>query len=319
MSFMGQKSEEGADESSGELESSQTPVEVEEKEEAETDRSVHSPEETSVEEDKEAVKFEEDNKHSEAVETTNTAISDPGKAESESKPVSTEPSESIFQSVESSDSPDSEEQKKSSEVILSEDSNSKEAILDAAEVDQVEDADPVPAESSDAVEIHETKDEQKIQTEEILEKGSPVKFEESSDSQADADGPNEPVLSSSHSIDVEETNSAAEVSLPSVLPSYEAQGTVSESIFHENDVNAKRVEVDQQSNDSETEAKGVQRSSSATTMSDSADSMYELEKLKMEMKMMESALQGAARQAQVRHIFHCFLWEACTLAHVRLT
>lgn len=204
-------------------------------------------------------------------------------------------------------------------MILSEDSNSKEAILDAAEVDQVEDADPVPAESSDAVEIHETKDEQKIQTEEILEKGSPVKFEESSDSQADADGPNEPVLSSSHSIDVEETNSAAEVSLPSVLPSYEAQGTVSESIFHENDVNAKRVEVDQQSNDSETEAKGVQRSSSATTMSDSADSMYELEKLKMEMKMMESALQGAARQAQVRHIFHCFLWEACTLAHVRLT
>lgn len=42
-----------------------------------------------------------------------------------------------------------------------------------------------------------------------------------------------------------------------------------------------------------------QRSSSATNASDSADVVLELEKAKKEMKMLENALQGAARQAQV--------------------
>ncbi|XWS16323.1 hypothetical protein CRYUN_Cryun34aG0075400 [Craigia yunnanensis] len=300
IAFMGHKSEEDAVESSGKLESSQTPPKFEEKEEAETDRSVHSPEKTTVEEDKQAVKLQKDNEHSEAVERANTAILDPGKAESELEPVSVEPSESTFQNVDLSDSPDNEQQKDSSALVLSEDSDSKEAKLDTAEVDQVEDAEPVPAESSDAVDIHETKDEQKTQAEEILEKGSPVKFEESSDSQAAAGGPDEPVPSSSDSISVEEINSAREFSLPTVRPSYEAQGTVSESVFLENYANIKRVEVDQQSNDSETDSKEEQRLSSATTMSGSANSIHELEKVMMEMKMMESALQGAARQAQAK-------------------
>lgn len=42
-----------------------------------------------------------------------------------------------------------------------------------------------------------------------------------------------------------------------------------------------------------------QRSSSATNVSDSADVVLELEKTKKEIKMLENALQGAARQAQV--------------------
>lgn len=42
-----------------------------------------------------------------------------------------------------------------------------------------------------------------------------------------------------------------------------------------------------------------QRSSSATNASDSVDVVMELEKTKKEMKMLENALQGAARQAQV--------------------
>ncbi|XWS11943.1 hypothetical protein CRYUN_Cryun37aG0048300 [Craigia yunnanensis] len=301
MAFMGHKSEESDVESSGKLESSRTPPKVEEKEEAKTDRSLHSPEKTTVEEDKQAVKLEKDNEHSEALERADTAISDPGKAESKSEAVSAEPSESTFQNVELSDSPNNEQQKESSEVEPSEDSKSKETKLDTAEVDQVEDAEPVPVESIDAVDIHETKDEQKTQTGEILEKGSPFKSEESSDSQAGAGGvPDELVPLSSHSINVEETNSAREFSLPTVLPSYEAQGTVSESVFLENDAKTKRIEVDQQTNDSEIDAKEDIRLSSATTMLESADSMHELEKVKMEMKMMESALQGAARQAQAK-------------------
>ncbi|CAA7025784.1 unnamed protein product [Microthlaspi erraticum] len=43
-----------------------------------------------------------------------------------------------------------------------------------------------------------------------------------------------------------------------------------------------------------------QRSSSATNASDSADVVLELEKTKKEMKMLENALQGAARQAQAK-------------------
>ncbi|CAD5317687.1 unnamed protein product [Arabidopsis thaliana] len=43
-----------------------------------------------------------------------------------------------------------------------------------------------------------------------------------------------------------------------------------------------------------------QRSSSATNVSDSADVILELEKTKKEIKMLENALQGAARQAQAK-------------------
>ncbi|XVE52075.1 hypothetical protein DITRI_Ditri02bG0091900 [Diplodiscus trichospermus] len=296
MAFMGQKSEEGAVESSGKLESSAKP---EENEEAESDRSAHSPEKTTVEEDKEAVKLEKDNEHSEAVERVNTSILDPGKAESQSERVSAKPSERTFQNVVPSDSPDNEQQKESSEVVLSEDSDSKEAKLDTAEIDQVEDAEPVPTYSNDAVDIHETEDEQKRQTEEILEKGSSVKFEESRGNEAGSGGPDELGPSSSHSINVEETNSAQEFSLPTVLISHEDQGTMSESVL-QNDANTKRVEVDQPSNDSETGAKEEQHLISATTVSAPVVSLHELEKVKIEMKMMESALQGAARQAQAK-------------------
>ncbi|XVF74566.1 hypothetical protein PTKIN_Ptkin13bG0120000 [Pterospermum kingtungense] len=301
MSFMGQKSEESVLESSGK--SPQTPPEVEEKEEAKTDRSIDSLEKTTVEEDKQAVELEKDNEHSKAVERADTAISDSGKAKSESESESAEASESTFQNVESADFPDNEQQKECSDVVpSSEDSDSEEAKLDTAEVDQVQDAEPVPVESMDAVGIHEIKDKQKAQTGEILEKDCPVKSGESSDSLADADagGPDVLVPSSSHSVSTEENNSAREFSLPTVLPSNEAQGAVPESVFIENDANNKKIEVDQKTNDGETDAKEDQRLSSATTMSDSADSVHELEKVKMEMKMMESALQGAARQAQAK-------------------
>ncbi|TYJ33971.1 hypothetical protein E1A91_A05G138000v1 [Gossypium mustelinum] len=301
MSFMGQKGEENAVESSGKLESSQDPPKAVEKEEAETDSSTYPHEKTSVEDDKAAVKLEKENKYSEAVERADTAISDSGKAESEPEPVSTEPSQTTLQNVGSSDSPDTEQQKESFVMVISDDSDSKEAKLDKAEVDQVEDAEPVPAKSSDAVDILESKDEQKTHTEEISDKSSPVKSDESSDWQDDAGAcPEESVLSSSHSISVEETNSVQEFPLANVLPSYEAQGMVSESVFVGNDANNEKVEVSEQTNDSETDVKEEMHLSSATIMPSSVDSMHELEKVRMEMEMMESALQGAARQAQAK-------------------
>ncbi|XP_040934699.1 golgin candidate 5 isoform X2 [Gossypium hirsutum] len=175
-----------------------------------------------------------------------------------------------------------------SESSNNEGSDSKEAKLDTAEVSPVEVAEPVPAESSTAVDMHET-NEQKTQMNEILEKGSPIKSEESSDSQADAgNGPDELTPSSSNSVVVEETKSAQALLSPT------------EPIVLENDESAKTVEVDRQINDGEADAKEELRLSSAAAISDSADPIHELEKVKMELKMMESALQGAARQAQAK-------------------
>ncbi|KAE8696080.1 Golgin candidate 5 isoform 2 [Hibiscus syriacus] len=294
MSFMGQKSEETEVESSEKLESSESPPKVEEKEKAETDKSGHSHVKTTVEEDKEAVKVEKNNEHSEAVERADTVTSNPGKAESESESISAEPYESTFNNVKSSDSPENEHQKEILDVVPSADYESKEAKLDTAEVDTVEVTEPVPAGSSVAVDMHGTNDERKTQIEETLETGYLVKYEESIDSQADAgNGPDEPMPLSSHSVIVEETNSAQELLLST------------ESVL-ENDENAIRVEVDRQINDSETDSKEDIRLSSASALSNYADSTHELEKVKMEMKMMESALQGAARQAQVPNFSHYF-------------
>ncbi|KAE8674112.1 Golgin candidate 5 isoform 2 [Hibiscus syriacus] len=290
MSFMGQKSEETEVESSEKLESSDSPPKVEEKEKAETDKSGHSHVKTTVEEDKEAVKVEKNNEHSEVVERADTVTSDPGKSESESESetISAEPSESTFNNVKSSDSPENEHQKEILDVVPSANYESKEAKLDIAEVDTVEVTEAVPTGSRDAVDMHEINDERKTQTEETLEKGSLVKYEESIDSQADAgNGPDEPMPSSSHSAIVEETNSAQELFLST------------ESVL-ENDENATRVEVDRQINDCENDAKEDIRLSSASVLSNNADSIHELEKVKMELKMMESALQGAARQAQAK-------------------
>ncbi|KAL5976866.1 hypothetical protein ACLOJK_021201 [Asimina triloba] len=61
----------------------------------------------------------------------------------------------------------------------------------------------------------------------------------------------------------------------------------------------KIFEVDNPANDSENDNKD-QHLSSGTNLSDSVDSVVELEKVKMEMKMMEAALQGAARQSQAK-------------------
>lgn len=68
--------------------------------------------------------------------------------------------------------------------------------------------------------------------------------------------------------------------------------------MHENESVSRPVGATQRGNDHETDVK-EQRLSSGSNSSDVTDTLVELEKLKKEMKMMETALQGAARQAQV--------------------
>ena len=86
----------------------------------------------------------------------------------------------------------------------------------------------------------------------------------------------------------------------------EASHRISSSDSHESDNSIKANETEQHPKDNEKETKDRDLSSEAN-ISIHLDSMHELERVKGEMKMMETALQGAARQAQVLHVAKHYL------------
>lgn len=86
----------------------------------------------------------------------------------------------------------------------------------------------------------------------------------------------------------------------------EASLRISNSDSHESDLTIKLIETDQQHKDSEKEIK-ERGSISEANIPIHLDSIHELEKVKAEVKMMETALQGAARQAQVLHVAKHYL------------
>ncbi|KAH7565247.1 hypothetical protein JRO89_XS09G0172200 [Xanthoceras sorbifolium] len=301
MAFMGHKNEESDTESEEKPESLLQPPKAEEKGQVETESLPQSgAEQTTAKEEKEACKTEEDEdvKHPQTAERVDAVISDHGKAESESPTVPTEARESTIKNVESSDSIDNLQQKEILDVSPSEDKESVEAKSEPGEVDRVETVPPHEShnvvdtrESRGQEKKEESKDEEKIQAEEIVEK---IQAEILSIIQAEVN--TEPAESDSVSAEVNE--GAREIILSGALPPNEPSETVSASASPENNAKVKAVEVDQQANDSAT-ANKEQRLSSEANVSDSPHSVHELEKLKIEMKMMETALQGAARQAQV--------------------
>ncbi|KAL2555108.1 Golgin candidate 5 [Forsythia ovata] len=85
----------------------------------------------------------------------------------------------------------------------------------------------------------------------------------------------------------------------SSLPAVQHEAANASVEVHENDAITKSVEVEQRST-IENEVQEQQRLSSGSNSSDVAESAVELEKIKKDMKMMEIALQGAARQAQAK-------------------
>nr|XP_010924582.1 golgin candidate 5 isoform X2 [Elaeis guineensis] len=72
-----------------------------------------------------------------------------------------------------------------------------------------------------------------------------------------------------------------------------------DSVFHHTDASNESVEMCLQGNDLEPDEK-KQSSSTTLNLPDMTDPFVEVEKVKKEMKMMEAALQGAARQAQAK-------------------
>ncbi|KAJ0007708.1 hypothetical protein Pint_29735 [Pistacia integerrima] len=332
MSFMGQRSEESTSESPEKPESLEQPLRPEEKEGVETERLLPSTtEQTSTEEERDAPKTVEDNERTVTAERVDIVTSDLGKVESESLTMPIGPPDSTIQNVESSDSVDNLQQKETSGIAPSEES--VEANSEPVEADQAKGGTIIlPDESDNVVDPHESKDEEKkeeskdeekkeeckdeekkeeskdedkkeeskgggkTQAEEIVEKSLPVEAEASSAVQVEGTEP-----SDSHSASVEETDSARGLSLPSSPPSDEAPEMVSASNSPQKGAEIKAVEVDQQANVNEIDTR-EQQLSSEVNVPVSEESVYEFGKLKIEMKMMETALQGAARQAQVLNV-----------------
>lgn len=306
------------DKSSGKHESPRHPSKIEEKEENE---------QAVAEEENEGVSVEKTDKCPETAEATDALTSDPDKVESVSPLMPVElPSDSPIKNLESSDSIGNLEKKDVSEV---EPLNKLEPTLNNLEPVQVESRDVevdqvegpiVVADDLDNDNLHETiyeqkiqvesTDEEKAQAEDPLERASPVQAEASTDSNTadtseaadfhsfatkEVDGVGE---SSKSELEDDSAGESSKTQSPSALPLDEASEVVSDIVSNENYAIAKAIEVDQHVHDSETDIK-EQGLSSGTNASDTSDSFHELEKVKTEMKMMENALLGAARQAQV--------------------
>ncbi|KAL6996462.1 Golgin candidate 5 [Sarracenia purpurea var. burkii] len=320
MAFMGQKGGESIVESVEKPESLQPASSVGEKEGAETDSSkdfateLTRPAEEGNEESSVLTDTAEgtnsaivsgrnailiDPGKSESADTGKSESADPGKSES-GKPEKSESDELSQSNIEHAhpDSLDHLNQAETSVVGPSEDPEFLEAKPGTNEADHVEGSALGSPESQNVINLHEI-NEQRAQEEEIVEHISSVQFEDAVNSSQDRIGVD---LPDSVSLTPKETKSPKghfSDNSHDMQPPDEAAKTVSESAYQENDTDVRAVDLNQQVIDYESEIK-EQRVSSESSVSDIPDSVAELEKLKREMKMMETALQGAARQAQAK-------------------
>ncbi|KAM2654212.1 hypothetical protein EV2_025745 [Malus domestica] len=318
MSFMGQQDEESnvessekarssefppkVDKSPGETESLQITSMVEEKEGAKAETLQQSTtEQMAAKEENEVVKEEKDDNPATVVGETKTVIAESEKSESESSSVPVEQPESTVKNAGPSDSVDSQEHNTISMVGPSENSESSQEKSGSVDADQVEEASTALLGGAHGiVDVHENLDEHRpqvekdghmTQVEENVDMISPVEAESSTDSQPG--GLDEPSVSTEeiHNVGRSSTNQ-----LPNVHPSDDA---VSELALKEQNAVVEEPEVDQRADDNEADVK-EQHLSSGENASGSSDALIELEKAKMETKMMEAALLGAARQAQAK-------------------
>ncbi|KAF8400817.1 hypothetical protein HHK36_014119 [Tetracentron sinense] len=304
MAFMGHKGGETVVEPLEQPESSQCSSLVEEQEGVNTSRVPPSAAEQIAsaenENENEALKRKKEDEHPHTAEGRTMVVADPSEFESDLKISALESNDlyPTYENVETLDSFNPLQQKESSEVGSSEDSQSVEAKSGTDEVEQIKNDSLLALEESHHdIDSHESQDEQKTEVEEIGEKDSPMQVEASDDRRVGV----ESEASASNYTSIEEAESSTELLqnyLPNALHTDQAADMVSESASHDGDALVKADEVSQQVNDREINTKD-KCLSSGTDVSDCADSVVEIEKLKIEMKMMEAALQGAARQSQV--------------------
>ncbi|KAF9690127.1 hypothetical protein SADUNF_Sadunf01G0163600 [Salix dunnii] len=324
MSLMGHVSEDSTVESSEKTVSPQKSSSVEEKESQNPDT-----EQTTALEEIQMLDTKKDGEHLEIAEKKDDVISDSGKTELESnlqpEPKAAERPEPVVHDVKIPDSVDELQGKEILKAGHAENPDTLEIKLEAPRVDEVE-ASSILHNKSHEVFHTESHDDQETQAVEIVEQSS-IQAEASSDTQAEAlddvqaeastdilaeaSNDNRAVASSgtqaeaavdsssSQPICSEVSSRAHGLSLSTASPSDEASEMVSGPVSKADDGNDQTVGGDKGVNEGEVGSK-EQCLSSGLSISDSTDFMLELEKVKTEMKMMETALQGAARQAQAK-------------------
>lgn len=323
--FEGNSREESAERTSEKLESSQQelgtekvlekpasrdnqPV-TEEKEGVGTDNAVHTEAEEYAAQEEKVLKAEEDGKHIEPADGTIEQKLDHGKEENQLPVMPVELSELTIQNVESSVSVESPQENEIGELktpasIVSMQPNS----VDLGE-DQVDGNSSEPGESQGVSDVQDnfqvkteekSKEEESVQAEESVEQVSPVQPEVSGDSK-DKDE-TKPSVATEETGSIDQSNKEH---LTSASPPNESSDVVPKLGLHENEATFRAIEGGDIANDVVTDTK-EQHLSPVKSMSDS-DSLLELEKVKREMKMMETAIQGAARQAQVFPLLHLII------------
>ncbi|XP_026661365.2 golgin candidate 5-like isoform X2 [Phoenix dactylifera] len=97
----------------------------------------------------------------------------------------------------------------------------------------------------------------------------------------------------------EDANKQSDDRIANSISSEQDRAVPTDSVSHDTDASNESVEMGLQGKDLEPDEM-KQSSSTTLNLPDTTDSFVEVEKVKMEMKMMEAALQGAARQAQAK-------------------
>ncbi|CAH8258850.1 unnamed protein product [Arabidopsis lyrata] len=301
MSFMGNTSDEKPDTLEDSV-STDNPSQIEGKEE-EGSVKLATEQIVSVEAKKETNVIREADQ-ADNPEVTETVVLDPKDDEPESQMLLEESSEYSLQTPESSGYTTSLEPNEKPEMTASQDSQPEQPKSgdtgSEAEESQPEDAGTkqVTVEDKDTVyspvlggllkitDTDETTNEQEILGENLEERTSPINVEVS----PDINNVNRIESPVAHpSLFFESDGPPYESSVPKRSSSDEISERIVDFVSRELDSRLDASEL----NDS-------QRSSSATNVSDSADVVLELEKTKKEIKMLENALQGAARQAQAK-------------------
>ncbi|KAL2243327.1 UNVERIFIED_CONTAM: Golgin candidate 5 [Sesamum indicum] len=298
MGFMGQKGEEGTVESSEKPNSSKPTSPVKEEPVKNDSSANHASEEISYEEEASGKVEKEDaeTRSTEEIQDSSGEPEDKAAAHSETELVSPsiplEVSEQKPMQVAQTESVNNLQEERSEEAlptllesIQPELTSHMGQVEVSASMPRKDDATGLPES------IHEQK-EHEVEVKEAFQAQAP---------DASSDGQDESVESfipdSSHKTGDAEDKSRE--NLPTLHTNdIEASEAASDLVAHQDSTIAESVQLKQHSDD-DSDAK-EQRLSAMTNSSDVTDSVAELERVKKEMKMLETALQGAARQAQAK-------------------
>ncbi|KAL0354664.1 UNVERIFIED_CONTAM: Golgin candidate 5 [Sesamum radiatum] len=297
MGFMGQKGEEGTVESSEKPNSSKPTSPVKEEPVKNDSSANHASEEISYEEEAGGKVEKEDAETRSAEEIQETSGEPEDKAAAHSEPELVSPSIPLEVSeqkpiqVDPTESVNNLQEERSEEALPT--------LLESVQPEltshmgQVEVSASMPG-KDDATGLPESIYEQKEQEVEVKEAFQDQAPDPSSDGQDESIESSVP--DSSHKTGDAEDKSRE--NLPTLHTNdTEASEAASDLVAHQDSTIAESVQLKQHSDD-DSDAK--ERLSAMRNLSDVTDSVAELERVKKEMKMLETALQGAARQAQAK-------------------